>query len=96
MYCRAAIARPSIAPPNQEHLLQSAPIDTELVERKKDKYTKWNIHIEKHLGAGYFVYDKVFDRPGVAGAVLQTASYLINWLIESLNLFLKYLHYIIN
>ena len=27
-------------------------------------------------------YYNVFNRPGVAGAVLQTASSLINWVIE--------------
>ena len=34
----------------------------------------------------------LFDRPGVAGAVLQTALLLIN----SVTVFLKYLHNIIN
>jgi hypothetical protein len=38
----------------------------------------------------------VFDRPGVAGAVLQTASSLTHWLIKRFILFLKYLHNIIN
>ena len=38
----------------------------------------------------------VFARPGVAGAVLQTASSLIDSLIKRFILFLKYLHNIIN
>ena len=34
---------------------------------------------------------KVFNRPGVAGAVLQTPLYLINYVNDKLTIFLKYL-----